>query len=142
MKYEELLLSNQLCFLVYRLEKEINARYRPLLGELGLTYPQYLVMLVLWEQDNLPINSICERLKLDTGTISPLLKRLETAKLISRKRSKEDERSVFVKLTKEGNELCETAKFIPEKLESCISLTMEEYFAFKKMLEDLLNRMD
>mgnify|MGYP006395178641 FL=1 len=98
MAYEELLLSNQLCFLVYRLDREINARYRPLLAELGLTYPQYLVMLVLWEEDNLSISAVCERLKLDTGTISPLIKRLEGLKLVKRKRSKEDERSVRVML--------------------------------------------
>lgn len=113
MAYEELLLSNQLCFLVYRLDREINARYRPLLAELGLTYPQYLVMLVLWEEDNLSISAVCERLKLDTGTISPLIKRLEGLKLVKRKRSKEDERSVRVKLTQTGSELREKARPIP-----------------------------
>lgn len=142
MAYEELLLSNQLCFLVYRLDREINARYRPLLAELGLTYPQYLVMLVLWEEDNLSISAVCERLKLDTGTISPLIKRLEGLKLVKRKRSKEDERSVRVKLTQTGSELREKARPIPAKLGSCVSLTLEEYQEFKATLENMLTKMD
>ena len=135
-------LENQLCFPIYALARQMAALYRPYLEKMGLTYPQYLVMLVLWEEDNLSISAVCERLKLDTGTISPLIKRLEGLKLVKRKRSKEDERSVRVKLTQTGSELREKARPIPAKLGSCVSLTLEEYQDFKTTLENMLTKMD
>src|SRR4030095_8240519 len=92
-------LDNQICFAVYSTAHAFNRFYKPLLDKLGLTYPQYLVMLVLWEEDGLPVKEIGERLFLDSGTLTPLLKRLEAAGLVKRTRSKEDERQVIVALT-------------------------------------------
>ena len=94
-----LLLGNQLCFAVYSTAHAFNRAYKPLLDRLGLTYPQYLVMLVLWERDGVPVKDIGERLLLDSGTLTPLLKRLEAAELVKRTRSTEDERQVLIALT-------------------------------------------
>src|SRR5213595_3505029 len=95
-------LDNQLCFAVYSTAHAFNRVYKPLLDSLGLTYPQYLVMLVLWERDGVPVKEIGDRLFLDSGTLTPLLKRLEAAGLIKRRRSKQDERQVLTALTAEG----------------------------------------
>lgn len=100
-----LLLGNQLCFAIYSTAHTFNRVYKPLLDKLGLTYPQYLVMLVLWERDDLPVKDIGERLFLDSGTLTPLLKRLEAAELIKRTRSTEDERQVMIALTSRGQSL-------------------------------------
>ena len=102
-----LLLGNQLCFAVYSTAHAFNRVYKPLLDRLGLTYPQYLVMLVLWERDGVPVKDIGERLFLDSGTLTPLLKRLEAAGLIKRTRSTEDERQVLIALTSQGQALRE-----------------------------------
>src|SRR5213080_1501934 len=98
-------LDNQLCFAVYSTAHAFNRVYKPLLDRLGLTYPQYLVMLVLWEEDGLPVKEFGERLFLDSGTLTPLLKRMETAGLVKRTRSTEDERQVIVALTAQGEAL-------------------------------------
>src|SRR5580658_8232795 len=100
-----LLLDNQLCFAIYSTAHAFNRVYKPLLDRLGLTYPQYLVMLVLWERDGLPVRDIGERLFLDSGTLTPLLKRLEAAELVKRNRSTEDERQVLIALTPRGQAL-------------------------------------
>ena len=113
--YPELKIENQICFRVYRLNRAITNHYRPFLNELDLTYPQYLVMMALWEKDGIPVNSLSEILKLDTGTLSPLLKRLEATGYIHRKRSKEDERTVIIKLTKVGAELQKKAIEVPHE---------------------------
>ncbi|WP_284418564.1 MULTISPECIES: MarR family transcriptional regulator [unclassified Bradyrhizobium] len=105
-------LGNQLCFAVYSTAHAFNRVYKPLLDRLGLTYPQYLVMLVLWERDGLPVKEIGERLFLDSGTLTPLLKRMETAHLIRRTRSAEDERRVLVTLTAQGASLRDKARAI------------------------------
>ena len=97
-----LLLGNQICFAIYSTAHAFNRVYKPLLDRLGLTYPQYLVMLVLWERDGVPVKDIGERLFLDSGTLTPLLKRLEAAELIKRTRSTEDERQVLIALTAQG----------------------------------------
>ena len=102
---EAMLLDKQLCFLVYRLHRGITDQYRPVLHELGLTYPQYLVMLVLWESEPMTVGQIGSRLHLNTGTLSPLLKRLQSAGLIERNRSPEDERSVLIELTAHGRDM-------------------------------------
>jgi MarR family transcriptional regulator, organic hydroperoxide resistance regulator len=116
MEYDQLKLENQLCFPIYALSRLIIREYGPLLEELGLTYPQYLVMLVLWESDGLTVNEITEKLLLNTNTVTPLLKRLESQGLIMRQRSKEDERRVVVTLTSQGVALKEQAASIPERL--------------------------
>jgi len=108
-----LLLDNQLCFAVYSTGHAFNRVYKPLLERLGLTYPQYLVMLVLWERDGVPLKDIGERLFLDSGTLTPLLKRLEAAQLIKRRRSTEDERQVLIALTPQGQALREKARAVP-----------------------------
>src|SRR6201984_2622091 len=108
-----LLLGNQLCFAIYSTAHAFNRVYKPLLDKIGLTYPQYLVMLVLWERDGVPVKDIGERLFLDSGTLTPLLKRLEAAHLIKRARSAEDERQVLISLTSQGHALKEKARTLP-----------------------------
>src|SRR5262249_34760418 len=106
-------LDHQICFAIYSTAHAFNRVYKPLLDQLGLTYPQYLVMLVLWERDGVPLKDIGERLFLDSGTLTPLLKRLEKAQLIKRTRSKEDERQVLIALSVQGQALKEKARAVP-----------------------------
>ena len=122
-----LLLANQLCFAVYSTAHAFNRFYKPLLDKLGLTYPQYLVMLVLWKQDGLPVKEIGERLFLDSGTLTPLLKRLEAAGLLKRTRSKEDERQVIVALTREGEALKEKARSLPLSILAASQCSVAEF---------------
>lgn len=136
--YPELKLENQICFRVYRLNRAITNHYRPFLNELDLTYPQYLVMMALWEKDGIPVNSLSEILKLDTGTLSPLLKRLEATGYIHRKRSKEDERTVIIKLTRIGAELQKKAIEVPQEMAHCLDLTTEEYLSLRETLDTLI----
>lgn len=137
-----LLLDNQLCFQVYRLHRGITDLYRPILAELGLTYPQYLVMLVLWESDPRSVGQIGARLHLDSGTLSPLLKRLESVGLIVRARDTSDERSVQVSLTAPGRALREQAASVPASVGGCLSATAEEYRRTRGLLSNLLVRVD
>jgi DNA-binding MarR family transcriptional regulator len=109
----QLHLDEQLCFALYAASRTMTATYRPLLEALGLTYPQYLVMLVLWEQDGLTVRELGERLLLDSGTLTPLLKRLEHAGLLARKRRASDEREVEISLTRSGRTLRASAESIP-----------------------------
>jgi DNA-binding MarR family transcriptional regulator len=127
MSLPQLALGRQLCFLVYRLDRELTARYRPLLAPLGLTYPQYLLMLVLWEADGRSVGEICAALHLDTGTVSPLLKRLEAQGLVSRTRRADDERAVEIRLTAAGRDLEAKAAAVPFDLAACSRLELEEY---------------
>ncbi|MCP4130573.1 MAG: MarR family transcriptional regulator [bacterium] len=140
-KNELLKLDNQLCFALYASSRAMTKMYRPLLKELGLTYPQYLVMLVVWEEDNRTVNEIGELLHLDSGTLTPLLKRLESADLIKRERSGYDERKVFISLTGKGSDLKEQAVTIPEELFCHSGLSMEEFLQLKNQLNDLLKKM-
>jgi DNA-binding MarR family transcriptional regulator len=119
--YPELHLNNQLCFSLYSLSRKVIQNYTPLLKPLDLTYPQYLVMLVMWQglegrQVSLAVSQLTEKLNLDTGTVTPLLKRMEAKNLVSRKRSEQDERIVLVSLTASGIALREAAKHIPQAL--------------------------
>ncbi len=139
---QALLLDNQLCFLVYRLHRGITDLYRPVLQSLGLTYPQYLVMLVLWEEDGLSVHRIGERLSLDSGTLSPLLKRLETAGLIARARSSVDERSVEISLTGAGRALRERAREVPKVIGQCLAGSVDEYVDVRALLTRLVDRVD
>lgn len=137
MKYdyrEAMKLSNQLCFPLYAASRNVIGQYTPYLNELGLTYTQYLVFLVLWEKDGITVSDICEKLKLDSGTVSPLLKKLQQAGYILKVRSEADDRVVEITLTKEGRALQEKAKDVPVKVASCIELAPEK----AKMLYDLL----
>lgn len=115
-----LALDDQLCFPVYALSRAIQQRYRPLLEALGLTYTQYLVLLVLWEEDGLSVRAIGARLHLDSGTLTPLLKRLEAYKLVERRRSTEDGRVVHIHLTPKAAALQERAREVPGALLACV----------------------
>ena len=136
-----LLLGNQLCFAVYSTAHAFNRVYKPLLDGLGLTYPQYLVMLVLWERDDVPVKEIGERLFLDSGTLTPLLKRLETAGLIRRTRSKQDERQVLIALTARGEALREKAKLLPEAILAASACSVGELSALKNDMIALRDRL-
>ena len=120
MQYEQLKLENQVCFRLYTAARLTMGAYHPYLDPLGLTYPQYLVMLVLWEQDKQPVNDIAHKLLLETNTVTPLLQRMEKAGLVKRTKGEEDSRQRIVSLTKKGIELREQAKHIPECLSADI----------------------
>ena len=121
-----LLLDNQLCFALYSASLTMTKVYKPLLAALGVTYPQYLVLLVLWERDALTVSEIGERLYLDSGTLTPLLKRLESLGLIARQRSAADERQVVVSLTPEGKKLRQRAQAVPAELLCAAQCTVAE----------------
>ncbi|SFL39401.1 DNA-binding transcriptional regulator, MarR family [Bradyrhizobium sp. NFR13] len=135
-------LDNQLCFAVYSAGHAFNRVYKPLLERLKLTYPQYLAMLVLWEQDNVPVKDIGERLFLDSGTLTPLLKRLEAAGLIKRTRSVEDERQMLIALTAQGQALREKAKAVPQGILAASGCTVGEMAAMKNDLVALRDRLN
>jgi DNA-binding MarR family transcriptional regulator len=137
-----LLLGNQLCFAIYSTAHAFNRVYKPLLDRLGLTYPQYLVMLVLWEHDGVPVKDIGERLFLDSGTLTPLLKRLETAELIKRTRSTEDERQVLIALTSKGLALREKARAVPQAILAASDCSVGELSAMKNELVALRDRLN
>ncbi len=118
-------LADQLCFALYAASRAVTAAYTPLLAPLGLTYPQYLVMLVLWENDGASVKAIGEALALDSGTLTPLLKRLEAQGMVSRERSTVDERVVEIHLTKSGKALKAKAQSIPKKLAACMGGDLE-----------------
>src|SRR6202521_2882258 len=137
-----LLLGNQIFFAFYSTAHVFNRVYKPLLDRLGLTYPQYLVMLVLWERDGLSVKDIGERLFLDSGTLTPLLKRLEAAELIKRTRSTEDERQVLIALTSQGQALREKAKAVPQAILAASACSLSELSAMKNELIALRDRLD
>jgi DNA-binding MarR family transcriptional regulator len=140
MKYEQLKLSNQICFPVYAASRLITREYQPYLNKLGITYPQYLVLLVLWESDNISVNEITEKLILNTNTVTPLLKRMESFGIVSRKRSENDERKVIVHLTAKGRKMRKKAASIPEKLSAGLitsGLTIEELIELRNNLNIL-----
>jgi MarR family transcriptional regulator, organic hydroperoxide resistance regulator len=142
MSYEQLKLSNQICFPVYAASRLITREYQPYLDELGITYPQYLVMMVLWEQDIQSVNEIARKLILNTNTITPLLKRMELQGIITRERSNDDERKVLVKLTQQGLEMEEKAARIPEKLAADLlagPMKSHELLDLKKQLYQLIH---
>ncbi|MDX1426934.1 MAG: MarR family transcriptional regulator [Salegentibacter mishustinae] len=136
---EQLKLNNQICFPIYSVSRLITKAYKPFLEEMGLTYPQYLVLLVLWENDNISMNKIGEKLLLNTNTLSPLVKRMEKMELLRRKRSEKDERSVFIQLTEKGKELKNKAVPIPEKLLNTL-LTEDVSLTEIMLLKDTLNK--
>ena len=142
MKYEQLKLENQLCFPVYAASRLITREYQPLLDKLEITYPQYLVLMVLWENDSLSVNDIAKKLILNTNTITPLLKRMEQQGLIIRKRSKEDERKVIVHLTEKGINLKAEASQIPEELIKRLSvseLRLDDLVKLKESLNSIIS---
>ncbi|TCT14436.1 DNA-binding MarR family transcriptional regulator [Bibersteinia trehalosi] len=135
--YEQLKLSNQLCFPLYAVSKEITRCYTPFLDKLDLTYPQYLAMLVLWENDAISVNQIGARLYLDSGTLTPLLKRLQTKGLVERTRSQTDERSVIIRLTEQGKALEAQAAQVPAQMANMLNLSEEEAATLHKIVAKL-----
>ncbi|MFF7436736.1 MarR family transcriptional regulator [Streptomyces sp. NPDC008122] len=135
-------LDHQICFSLHAATRAFNGVYREALKELGLTYPQYLVMLVLWEHGELPVKGIGERLRLDSGTLSPLLKRLEAAGHVERRRSPEDERSVTVRLTADGTALREKALAVPRRIAAATGLEVAEIVDLRERLDALAARLD
>ncbi|WP_328876161.1 MarR family transcriptional regulator [Streptomyces sp. NBC_00287] len=129
-----LLLDDQLCFALYAASRAVTTRYRPLLDTLDLTYPQYLVMLVLWEQDSISVSDLGAALHLESSTLSPLLKRLEAGGLLRRERRPEDERSVAVRLTETGVKLQDKARTVPVAIGKAMGLTAEQDTAAKELL--------
>ncbi|GAA2940973.1 MarR family winged helix-turn-helix transcriptional regulator [Kitasatospora cinereorecta] len=127
-------LRDQLCFALYAASRAVTARYRPLLDELGLTYPQYLVMLVLWERDAVSVRDLGGALQLESSTLSPLLKRLEANGLVRRERRADDERSVAVRLTEAGADLRERARAVPLAIGDAMGLTPEQDATAKRLL--------
>ncbi len=137
-RYESLKLENQLCFPLYAAARNITGLYTPLLKPLGLTYTQYIVFLVLWEKDGLSVSEIGEKLMLDNGTLSPLLKKMEQAGYIERRRSRGDDRVVEITLTEQGRALREKAKDIPAGVAGCVDLPPEKARALYVLLYELL----
>lgn len=137
-----LLLDDQLCFALYAAQRAVTAAYRPLLDELGLTYPQYLVLLVLWERGETAVKELAAALRLDYGTVSPLLKRLEAAGLVRRERSARDERSVLVVCTERGAELRERAARVPGALLTTTGLGTPEVARLREELWRLAERAE
>src|ERR1700759_3507233 len=135
-------LDNQICFSVYFASPALNRVYKPLLDRLGLTYPQYLVMLVLWERDGVSVKEIGERLFLDSGTLTPLLKRLEAAGLLKRNRSSEDERQVLIALTAQGLALKEKARSVPLSILEASSCSVAELSAARDEIIALRDRLN
>ena len=142
MQDDTLNLDRQLCFSLYRASRAVTRAYRPLLDELGLTYPQYLVMLVLWEaEESVGVTDIGARLGLDSGTLTPLLRRLEEAGLITRTRGRDDERRRVISLTRIGRDLRERALDIPEQMTARYPAAPRELGGLKQFLDDLADQL-
>ena len=131
-------LENQLCFPLYACAKEVVRRYTPLLEPLGLTYTQYIAMMVMWEHKSISIKDMGKLLYLDSGTLTPMLKKMESAGLIFRKRSEDDERIVMVSITERGEELHNKAAEIPSKMAGCLTLESDEAMQLYMLLHKLM----
>ena len=136
---ESMKLDSQLCFPLYAASRKVVSLYTPYLKPLGITYTQYIMFLVLWEQDGITVGDLCKRLMLDTGTVTPMLKNTEKQGLIKRARSEEDERVVVITLTEEGKALYKKAKDMPAKIGSCVKLSKNEAEALYKILYKVIN---
>ncbi len=139
---EALRLENQLCFPLYACARRVIGQYTPLLKPLNLTYTQYIVFLVLWEEKTVTVRELCRKLYLDSGTLTPVLKKMEAQGYIIRKRNPEDERVVTVTLTEEGSALREKAKEIPAQMGKCMTLTEQEIVSLYGILYKILGQMD
>ncbi|MCR5463408.1 MAG: MarR family transcriptional regulator [Bacteroidales bacterium] len=141
---ENLKLDNQLCFRLYTASRLLTQVYNPLLSEYGLTYPQYLALMVLWEKDAMPVNDIAKKLFLETNTVTPLLKRMEAEGLVTRDKSSNDGRQTIVRLTQKESSLREQLSFVPDKVGSaviCETVTPETVPELFKMLDDIILRL-
>ncbi len=138
--HEAMKLANQLCFPLYAASRHVVGLYTPHLKPLGLTYTQYIVFLVLWERDGCSVGELCEKLMLDNGTLSPLLKKMQQAGYVDRTRSEADDRVVVVTLTEKGRALREKAKDVPARVAGCIDLPPEKARTLYALLYELLDR--
>ena len=137
-KYDSLKLKNQLCFPLYACAKEIVRKYKPLLDELDLTYTQYIVMMALWEHESMNVKELGEILYLDSGTLTPVLKKLESKGYISRERAKNDERNLIITVTAEGVNLRDKALTVPEQMGHCVKLKVDEAAMLHRLLHKVL----
>ncbi len=135
---EKMKLSNQLCFPLYAAARTVTGLYTPYLKPLGLTYTQYIVLLVLWEKDGITVGEICEKVMLDNGTVSPLLKKLQQDGYVEKQRNPEDDRIVNVTLTRKGRELQQQVRDIPEKVANCTGLTAEKAETLYVLLYEII----
>lgn len=140
-EYEGLKLGNQLCFPLYAAARKITNKYTPYLKPLGLTYTQYIVFMVLWEMDEVTVGELCRRLYLDSGTLTPLLKKMEEHGWVVRSRSHEDERVVMITLTDEGRGMMDKCRDIPSKIGSCVRITPEQAVQLHSLLHMLLEEI-
>lgn len=134
MSYDQLKLENQLCFPLYASSRIITKLYKPFLDPMGLTYTQYVALLVLWEKDSLSVKELGSLLYLDSGTLTPMLKKMEDQGIVARVRGQEDERVVHIKLTEKGWKMRDTAAEIPGKMAGCLDMTMPEAMELKRLL--------
>lgn len=141
-KYDNLKLEKQLCFPLYVVSKEIIRKYKPLLDKIDLTYTQYLVMLVLWENKELNVKEIGDKLYLDSGTLTPVLKSLEAKNYISRNRSVNDERNLIISITEDGYKLKDDATEVPIEVSKCINLDEEDAVKLYSILYKILNSIE
>lgn len=144
MNKEDFRLDNQLCFRLYTASRLLTQAYHPLLSEQGMTYPQYLVMLVLWEQDELPVNDIAKRLHLETNTVTPLLQRMEKAGILTRTKGKKDARQMIVSLTRKGKELQEKLACVPSTVGNavmCSSFNPQTAPEIFRMLDEIIAKL-
>ncbi len=140
-KYEALKLGNQICFPLYACAKEIIRKYKPYLDDIDLTYTQYITMMVLWEKKSVNVKTLGECLYLDSGTLTPVLKKLESKGYITRERSNEDERNLVVTITKEGDELRDKAVDIPSNMGTCVKLSAEEAKTLYELLYKIIGNV-
>ncbi|CUN90429.1 MAG: MarR family transcriptional regulator [Sarcina ventriculi] len=140
-KFESLKLSNQVCFPLYAASREVIKLYKPFLDEYNLTYTQYITMLVLWEDEKITIKELCKKLYLDSGTITPVIKKLEAMGLLIKYRDKSDERIVNVELTDKGRELKEEIVKVPEQVSCKVNGSMEDLLILKNLLEKVLDEI-
>ena len=144
MKKEAFMLDNQLCFRLYTASRLLTQAYHPLLSEQGLTYPQYLVLLVLWEKDEQPVNDIAKRLLLETNTVTPLLQRMEKEGILTRAKGKKDARQMIVTLTRKGKDLQKKLSCVPQTVGNavmCDSVTTETFPELFRMLDDMIAQL-
>ncbi|WP_129728292.1 MarR family winged helix-turn-helix transcriptional regulator [Ectobacillus funiculus] len=138
---DNLKLENQLCFALYACSREITRLYRPVLDQFGITFPQYLTLLVLWEHNRLTVKEIGDLLYLDSGTLTPMLKRMETMDLVKRVRAMDDERKVWIEITEKANELKNEAVCIPQMCSPHFGITHEEYVDLMAQLKQILGNL-
>ena len=140
-KYDSLKLENQLCFPLYACSKEIVRRYKTYLDKLDLTYTQYIVMMVMWEEKELNVKELGDKLFLDSGTLTPLLKKLEEKSLVLRQKTNKDGRQLIVSLTQKGKDLRREMQIVPHQIGSCVNLSTEEGAELKRLLLKVLSNV-